>query len=210
VTTVEYDGSSVTVTVDAAGVKRQLRADHLVLSMSPLSIAGITAKPGWPAGKAFALANTRVGIHSRVLLETRTPFWRGDVPSINLQSGNPRMGSVCETAEDVPGERRLLFGTGQAVQTPEETIAAFRSFYPGKAKDTIERCIVHQWWKEEPTCVGCEREPFALGQFARIWPHLLEPVGRVHFVGAAYDSLWRGMEAATRSAERAAQTIHLA
>jgi monoamine oxidase len=58
--------------------------------------------------------------------------------------------------------------------------------------------------------VGCEREPFALGQFARIWPHLLEPVGRVHFVGAAYDSLWRGMEAATRSAERAAQTIHLA
>lgn len=210
VTAVDYDGSSVTVTIDAAGTKRQVRADYLVLSMSPLSVAGITVKPGWPTGKAFALANTRVGIHSRVLLQTRTPFWKGDIPSINLQSGNPRMGSVCETAEDIPGERRLLFGTGQAVQTPEETIAAFRSFYPGKAKDTIEKCIVHQWWKEEPTCVGCEREPFPLGQFARIWPHLIEPVGRVHFVGAAYDSLWRGMEAATRSAQRAAQTIHLA
>jgi monoamine oxidase len=101
----------------------------------------------------------------------------------------------------------LLFGTGQAVQTPEQTIAAFRSFYPGKTPDTIEQCVVHQWWKEEPTCVGCEREPFPFGQMTKIWPHLIESVGRVHFAGAAYDNLWRGMEAATRSANRVAGQI---
>ncbi len=210
VTAVEFDGSSVTVTAGPPGASQQLRADHLVLSMSPLAVAGITMKPGWPADKAFALAHTRVGIHSRVLLLTRTPFWKGDWPSINLQTGNPKMGSTCETAEEVPGDQRLLFGTGGAVQTPEETVAAFRSFYPGKAKDTIEGGIVHQWWKEEPTCAGCEREPFPFGKFARIWPFLTESVGPVHFVGAAYDSLWRGMEAATRTGHRAAQRIDAA
>lgn len=210
VTAIEYDGSSVTLTAGPEGARRQLRADHLVLSMSPLAVAGIAVKPGWPADKTFALAHTRVGIHSRVLLLARTPFWKGDWPSINLQTGNPKMGSTCETAEEVPGDQRLLFGTGNAVQTPEETVAAFRSFYPGKAKDTIERGIVHQWWKEEPTCAGCEREPFPFGQFTRIWPFLTASVGPVHFVGAAYDSLWRGMEAATRTGHRAAQRIHAA
>jgi len=148
-----------------------------------------------------------MGIHSRVLLQTKTAFWKGDVPSINLLTGDRHMTSVCETAQEVPGERRLLFGTGQAAQTPEQTIAAFRAFYPGKAADTIEQAIVHQWWKEEPTCAGCERTPFPLGELAKIWPHLIEPVGRIHFAGAAYDNLWRGMEAATRSAIRAARRI---
>ena len=79
-----------------------------------------------------------------------------------------------------------------------------------KAEPTIEQCIVHQWWKEEPTCVHCEREAFPFGQLARIWPHLIEPVGRIHFAGAAYDNLPWGMDAATRSANRVAEAIHAA
>lgn len=75
-----------------------------------------------------------------------------------------KMSLVYRTADDVPGERAVLMGSGQPVQTPEETIAAFRKFYPGKADPTIEQCIVHQWWKEEPTCVHCERHAFPFGQ----------------------------------------------
>ena len=63
-----------------------------------------------------------------------------------------------------PGEHRVLMGSGLPAQTPEETIAAFRKFYPGKNKDTIEQCIVHQWWKEEPLAFGCERHAVALRQ----------------------------------------------
>ena len=189
VTALEQTSSGVTVQFEQSGTKRTQTADHLVLCMSPSSVSGLKVTPEWPAPKAFALTNTRMGMHSRVLLQTKTPFWKGDIPSINLQTGDNRMGSVCETATEIPGERRLLFGTGQPVQTPEQTLTAFRNFYPGKAKDTIEQCIVHQWWKEEPTCIGCEREPFPFGQFAKIWPHLIEPVGRVHFAGAAYDNL---------------------
>lgn len=210
VTAIEHGPSSVTVRFAQSGTKQEVTADHLVLCMSPLSISGLTVTPAWPEAKAFALTHTRMSTQSRVLLQTKTPFWKDDWPSINLQTGDRHLGSVCETAEEVPGKRRLLFGTGQPVQTPEQTIAAFRRFYPGRSKDTIEQCIVHQWWKEEPTCVGCEREPFPFGQFAKIWPHLIEPVGRIHFAGAAYDSLKRGMEAATRSAHRVARQIDAA
>jgi hypothetical protein len=70
------------------------------------------------------------------------------------------MGLVYECASEVPGDSCVLMGTGQAAQTPAETLAAFRRFYPGKNQDTIQHCIVHQWWKEEPLALNCERPPF--------------------------------------------------
>jgi len=166
--------------------------------------------PAWPASKTFALHNTSMDMGARVLLQARTPFWKGDLPSINLMPGVKEMEFVCETAEDVPGESCVLMGTGKPAQSPEETLAAFRKFYPGKAQDTIERCIVHEWWKEEPTCFGCERRPFAFNQLRQMWPAIIEPVGRIHFAGAAYDNLNWGMDAATRSANRVAEAIHAA
>jgi hypothetical protein len=51
------------------------------------------------------------------------------------------------------------------------------------------------------------REPFPFGQLATLWPHLIQPVGHVHFAGAAYDNLPWGMDAATRSANRVATVI---
>src|ERR1051325_8242123 len=76
---------------------------------------------------------------------------RSDVPSIILETADSKMVLVYETAADVPGERCVLMGSGAPVETPEEALAAFRKFYPGKAKDTIAQCIVHQGWKKDPT-----------------------------------------------------------
>jgi monoamine oxidase len=209
-TGIEQRADSVKVHFTEAERPRELEADYLVLCISPMLLNGIEITPAWPETKAYALANVVMGMQSRVLLQTRTPFWKGDVPSINFETGDSKMALVYRTAADVPGERCLLMGSGQPVQTPEETLAAFRAFYPGQAKDTIEQCIVHQWWKEEPTCYGCERHAFAFGQLAKMWPHLIEPVGRIHFAGAAYDNLPWGMDAATRSANRVAEAIHRA
>jgi len=167
-------------------------------------------KPAWPAAKSLALQATSMGMQSRVLLVTRDAFWKDDVPSINLETGDAKMSLVYETAADVPGPRRLLMGSGQPAQTPEETIAAFRKFYPGKHKDTIEQCIVHEWWKQEPLAINCERHPFPFGKLAEAWPHLIEPIGRIHFAGAAFDNLPWGQDAATRSANRVARQIHAA
>jgi len=210
VTAISHGDTSVTVHFKQQDAERTLTADYLVLCCSPLVIQRITVTPAWPAEKLFALQNTPMGMQSRVLLVTRDAFWKDDVPSINLETGDGKMSLVYETAADVPGPRRVLMGSGQPVQTPEETIAAFRKFYPGKNKDTIEQCIVHQWWKEEPLAVGCERHAFPFGLLAKIWPRLIEPVGRIHFAGAAFDSLPWGQDAATRSANRVARQIDAA
>jgi monoamine oxidase len=210
VTAIEHDPASVTVHFTQQKQPHVLTADHLVLCVSPLVLDRIKVTPPWPADKAFALSNTVMGMQSRVLLVTRDDFWKGDVPSINLETGDPNMHLVYETAADVPGKRRVLMGSGKPAQTPEETIAAFRKFYPGKNKDTIEQCIVHEWLFEEPFSFGCERLPFPFGNLAKMWPRLIEPAGRIHFAGAAYDNLPWGQDAATRSANRVAEQIDAA
>lgn len=204
---IDHNAQGVTVHYKVAEQEKSLSADHLVMCVSPLVLPRIKVTPDWPAEKAFALQNTPMGMQSRVLLVTKDAFWKGDVPSINLETGHSQMSLVYETAADVPGSRRVLMGSGLPAQTPEDTIKAFREFYPGKKPDTIEQCVVHEWWKEEPLAYGCERKAFPFGQLAKIWPHLIEPVGRIHFAGAAYDNLPWGMDAATRSANRVAEQI---
>jgi monoamine oxidase len=207
VTEIEHDDHSVTVHYKQQDKPQTLGADYLVLCVSPLVLPRIKVTPAWPEAKAFALQNTPIGMQSRVLLVTKGEFWKGDVPSINLETGDPNMGLVYETATDVPGERRVLMGSGKPAQSPEDVIAAFRKFYPGKNKDTIEQCVVHEWFKEEPLAFGCERHAFPFGKLAQVWPQLIEPVGRIHFAGAAYDNLPWGQDAATRSANRVAERI---
>ena len=210
ITAIEHNDSGVKVTFTENERKRQIEADYLVVCCSPLHLAGIEVTPAWPAAKKFAIEHVTIGMQSRVLLQARTPFWKGDVPSINLETGDKNMVLVYETADEVPGESCVLMGSGAAIQTEEDALAAFRKFYPGKAQDTIERCIVHQWWKEEPTCFGCERQPFAFGELRKMWPHIGSPVGRIYFAGAAYDNMGFGMDAATRTANRVAEAIHAA
>lgn len=209
VTAIEHSDSTVTVRYKQQGKEHTLSADAAVLCVSPLVLPRIAITPAWPEKKAYALLNTTMGMQSRVLLVCRDEFWKGDsLPSINLESGDAKMNLVYQTAADVPGQRRLLMGSGLPMQSPEETIAAFRKFYPGINKDSIEQCIVHQWPVEEPLAFGCERHAFPAGQLAKLWPHLIEPVGRIYFAGAAYDNLPWGQDAATRSANRVARQIH--
>ncbi len=211
VTAIDRSNDGVSVHYRLDGKEDSLSADYAVLCVSPLVLPRITITPAWPEKKAFALMNTPMGMQSRVLLVCKDAFWKSDnLPGINLETGDARMSLVYQTATDVSGSRCLLMGSGNPTQTPEDTIAAFRSFYPGLHKDSIEQCMVHQWPLEEPLAVGCERHAFAFGQLANIWPHLIEPVGRIYFAGAAYDNLPWGQDAATRSANRVAAQIDAA
>ena len=213
VTVLEHDANGVSVTFTAGPDKKEqtLKADYAVLCVSPLVQAGIKVAPAWPSPKKFALEHTPMGMQSRIVLQAKTRFWEGDnVPSINLEGASSTMSLVYECAHEVAGESCVLMGSGPPVLSPEDALAAFRKSYPGQNKDTIEQAIVHQWWKEEPYAIGCERTPFALGKLAQIWPHLIQPVGRVHFAGAAFDNLPWGQDAATRSAKRAANAIDAA
>ena len=205
ITSIERGDSSVTVHFREFGEPTKLEAEYLVCAIPQAILKAIPVTPAWPEAKAFAIRNVVFGSQSRVVLQSRTKFWKGDVPSINLETGDAAMYLVYQTAHEVPGPRGVLMGSGRADVTSDEALTAFRRFYPGKSH-TVEQAVVHNWAKD-PWAFGCERMPFPLGQLKKFWPHVMEPVGRVHFAGSFADNLPWGMDAATRSANRVAAVI---
>jgi monoamine oxidase len=71
----------------------------------------------------------------------------------------------------------------------------------------IDRVLIVDW-SREPWAMACEARDYQPGQLHKFWPAAIEPVGRVYFSGAYCDNQSWGMEAATRSAVRAARAIH--
>lgn len=205
ITAIERGEQGVTVQFQEFGEPRKLEADYLVCCIPLAILRRIPVSPAWPESKEFVIRNVAFGSQARVVLQGRTKFWKGDVPSINLETGDSAMYLVYQTADEVPGSRGVLMGSGRADVTPDQALAAFRSFYPGKTPP-IEQAIVHNW-ANDPWAFGCERMPFPLGQLKKFWPHIMEPVGRIHFAGSHADNLPWGMDAATRSANRVAAAI---
>jgi monoamine oxidase len=208
ITSIEHGVSGVTVHFQEYGEPRQLEAEYLV-SCIPLGVLRkIPVSPAWPEEKRYVLDNVSFGSQSRVLLQSRTAFWKGDLPSINLETGESAMYLVYETADEVPGDRSILMGSGRPDVTADDALAAFTKVYPGKSH-TIEQAYVHNWAKD-PWSFQCERHPYALGTLKKFWPQIMAPVGRIHFAGCHADNLPWGMDAATRSANRVAEIVHRA
>jgi monoamine oxidase len=206
VTAIEHGEAGVTVNYQEFGVPRKRDADYLVCSIALAILDKIPVTPSWPEWKQYVLRNVTFSTQARVVLQSRTQFWKGDVPSINLETGDSAMVHVYQTADEVPGERSLLMGSGRSEVTADEALAAFTKVYPGKAH-TVERAYVYNWSKD-PWAFNCERRPFPLGTLKKFWPHIMQPVGRIYFAGSHADNRSWGMDAATRSANRVAQAIH--
>lgn len=202
----EHGETGVTVHYHEFGEPKTLEAEYLVSCIPQAILKKIPITPEWPDEKRFVLDNVNFSSQTRVLLQSRTPFWKGELPSINLETGDGAMYLVYETADEVPGPRSILMGSGRPDVTAEEALAAFTKFYPGKSH-TVEQACVHNWSKD-PWSFSCERYPFPLGQLKKFWPHIIAPVGRIHFAGCFADNLPWGMDAATRSANRVAEQIH--
>jgi monoamine oxidase len=205
ITAIQHGESSVTVHFREFGEPAKLEAEYLVCSIPLAILKKIPVEPDWPEAKSYVIRNVVFGSQARVVLQSRTKFWKGDVSSINLETGDSAMYLVYQTADEVPGSRGVLMGSGRADVTSDEALSAFGRFYPGK-RHSVEQAIVHNWAKD-PWAFGCERMPFPLGQLKKFWPHIKEPVGRIHFAGSFADNLPWGMDAATRSANRTAAAI---
>ena len=206
VTAIERGDASVTVHYTEYGEKRTIETEFLVCSLPLAILKNIRTNPDWPDDKRRVIHNVEFGSQSRVVHQSRTRFWKGDLPSINLVTADPAMYFVYETADEVPGDRSVLMGSGKTDVTVAEARAAFDGFYPGKGPITIEQTIVKNWAKDR-WAPGCERRPYPLGQLHKYWPHMIERVGRIHFASCHSDNLPWGMDAATRSGHRVAETI---
>jgi len=142
---------------------------------------------------------------SRPVFQSRTRFWEKDKVSVNTVIGEPALEHYWAAGDDVPTSRGLLVATAAGLTSVDAALASFRKHYTGGSED-IEQAFVIDWAKD-PWAVACEPLNYTPGQLKQFWPKVIEPEGRVHFVGAYADNLNWGMEAATRSANRVAKAI---
>jgi monoamine oxidase len=206
VTQIVRGDSAVTVHYQEFGEDKKTEAEYLVNAIPLPVFKRIPVEPAWPEAKAWAIENVAYNMQTRVVFVARTPFWKKDGLKPHMGIGLDHLYHVWEMAEEVPGDRSILIGSAAPGTTEKQALAAYRSRYPGKSVE-IEHTIAHQWFSDRWAPV-CERESFRVGQLAKFIPNLMQPVGRIHFVGAYADNLNWGMEAATRSANRVATAIN--
>lgn len=205
VTRIERGETGVTATYREFGEEKTMDAGYAVISMPLPMVDRIEAEPAWSPPKQYVIQNTRYYTATVFAMQSRTRFWeREDVPP-NLSFGRPNLASCRAMAGEVDTPRGMIVGSVHGQAAPEDALATFREFYPGTEED-IEH-VEAQVWPRDEWAPFCERIGFGLGELSRFWPEVMRPEGRVHFASSSTDNLSWGMEAATRSARRVANTI---
>jgi len=205
VTAIRHDSQGVKVTCGAAGRESTVEGDYLVCAMNALMLRRIPVTPAWPEAKQYAIGNIPYTVETRLIFQSATKFWKRDGYTGNMDFGSP-VGNIWPMAEEVSTGRGLLIGTSPASMTTKIALTAFRRYYPGKSAD-IERSMALDWSRDS-WAMACEARTYRPGELRRIWPAVIQPVGRVFFAGAYCDNNSWGMEAASRSAVRVARAIH--
>jgi monoamine oxidase len=205
VTKIEHGATGVRVSFRETGRTATFEGDYLVCAMSAWMLRNLPATPAWAEPKGFALQNVPYYSDTRVLFQSRSRFWTRDGQSPNIEFGEPSLDHIWASGDEVKTTRGFLAGTASGPVTADRALETFRKYYPGKGEDVEKMHAVV--WATDPWRSACETTSYPPGQLARFWPALIEPQGRVHFVGAYADNLNWGMEAATRSANRVAEAI---
>jgi monoamine oxidase len=185
VTKITHSPNGVRVTCGKAGSETTVEGDYLVCAMSAWMLRQIAVTPAWP--------------------EKKSKFWADDHVSPNMNLNDPQLYNVWKTGDEVNTTRGLLAATASGPGTVEQALATFRKYYPGKSEN-IEK-VKSVVWATDPWRSACETTSYKPGELSRFWPSLIEPLGRLYFVGAYADNLNWGMEAGTRSANRVAEAI---
>lgn len=202
---IKQNDSGVSITYQQQGEETSMDADYYVNCIPLPTLKNIPIEPALPAARQYINENITYDSYQRFVFQASSKFWEEDGLSINMDLGHPDLWSVWQSAEEVDTHRVIVLGTGPGGISPQRALAAFREVYPGK-RDTIEQAVSRDWTKQK-YAPNCERLPFPMGELNKFWPHLIKPVGRIHFAGAYADNLNWGTEAATRSANRVAEAI---
>ena len=205
ITRIEHGATGVRIAYRESGKEKTTEAEYLVCCMSAVMLRQIPVKPEWPESKRYAIATVPYYTAARPFFQARSRFWEKDGVSPNIEFNEHALNHAWSSGDDVDTQRGLLVATADAMTTGEDAVKIFRRHYSGRSED-IEKVFVHDWSKD-PWAMACETLNYPPGDLTRLWPVLAEPHGRIHFAGAYADNLNWGQEAATRSANRAAERI---
>lgn len=208
ITAIQQDEDGVTVSYTAYGYEeiKTMRADYLVVCITPPVFKRIPVNPPLSPQKQYVMDNLTFSSHPFYVFEASSRFWLDDgFKSINMFFDHPDISMIWEEPNEIDTDRIILKAYGPGGLSPQRVLDTFRKLYPGK-KDTIYQALTVDWTKDR-FAPACEMESFPIGELHRFWPEILRPDGRIYFAGTYADILSRGMESCIRSAQRVCKEI---
>jgi monoamine oxidase len=200
------------VTVEADGVTA--RARRAIVALAPTLAGRIAYDPPLPGFRDQLTQRMPLGTVAKCMAIYEEPFWRSEGLS---GQGASATGPVKLTFDNSPpgrspgvllgfleGRHARELGRVPAAERRSAVTGCFaRLFGPRAARPSayVERLWAEDEWSRG--CYGCHMPP---GAWTGYGPALREPIGRLHWAGAEYATVWNGyMDGAVRSGERAAE-----
>ena len=210
------------VAQDDAGVAVTLRdgevvtGSRVVLTLPPSLAGRLDYDPLLPSWRDQLTQKLPMGAVTKTYAVYPTPFWREE--GLNGQVASDE-GPVKVTFDVSPPEGTpgivMGFLEGDAARelarwTPEErrraVVDCFVRYFGPRAAEPVE--YLERDWAAEEFTRGCYGAHFAPGVWTSFGHALRPAVGRVHWAGTEYATVWNGyMEGAVRSGETVAEEV---
>jgi monoamine oxidase len=210
VTRVRDTGSGVTVTTGGEKVD----ADYVVVAAPLPAVREIEIDANLPKTARDAIADVQYGTIVKTALQYGTRIWNGagwdgdtttDLPiQSTWEATNAQRGPAGVLLAYTTSKGAGALGAEKPADRIKQTADEIDEMYPG-SKDQLGRSATIAWGREKYS--GGSYSAWAPGQYAKHWPALRRPYGRVYFAGEHTD-LWASyMEGALRSGRRVASQI---
>ena len=207
---IRHDHDGVTVEADGAAV----RAGRAIVAVAPALAGRIAYDPPLPGFRDQLTQRMPLGTVAKCMAIYEEPFWRleglsgqgtSDTGPVKLTYDNsPPGGSPGVLLAFLEGRHARELGRVPADQRRTAVVDCLaRLFGPRAARPDG---YVERLWAEEEWSRGCYACHMPTGAWTGYGPALREPIGRLHWAGAEYATVWNGyMDGAVRSGQAAAR-----
>jgi monoamine oxidase len=191
-----------------------VRARRAVVAVAPTLAGRLAYDPPLPGFRDQLTQRMPLGTVAKCMAIYEEPFWRNeglsgqglsDTGPVKLTFDNsPPGGSPGVLLGFLEGRRARELGRLPADERRSAVVDCFARLYGPRAARPdayVERLWAEEEWSRG--CYGCHMPP---GAWTSYGPALRKPIGRLHWAGAEYATVWSGyMDGAVRSGERAAR-----
>ncbi|WP_034260951.1 flavin monoamine oxidase family protein [Actinospica robiniae] len=191
----------------------RVRARRVVVAVPPPLAGRLRYSPPLPGLRDQLTQRIFMGTVIKTTVVYPEPFWRaeglsghstGDNTLTFDQSHPDREEGVLVYFRDSDSARRASRLSPEERQ--QQAVAELVSMFGPKAAEPI--AVYEKAWLDDEWSRGCYTGVLSPGTWSTLGPVLREPVGRIHWAGTEYATVWSGyMEGAVRSGEQAAAAV---
>jgi monoamine oxidase len=207
---IRHDEDGVTVEADGVSV----RAARAIVAVAPALAGRIAYDPPLPGFRDQLTQRMPLGTVAKCMAIYDEPFWR--LEGLSGQ-GTSDTGPVKLTYDNSPpgdspgvllgfleGRHARELGRVPADQRRTAVVECFGRLFGPRA--TRPDAYVERLWADEEWTRGCYGCHMPTGAWTGFGPALREPIGRLHWAGAEYATVWNGyMDGAVRSGQETAK-----